>query len=923
LLVDDSTRDYNNVQGITYKEAADLMQQQEYIVGERAGKGFTSQDACIEFAHNNHMDVIVYMKSLGTYRSVNHRGDSLTHAEWKRLYKDILFYTYEDDNGDVRKAQYTADNYAQLSKARIYGEASDGKYTPLYYRDYFVPSGYFNSENGLFNIARPFNTFAKETHADTSAIHTLLRHLAGECYPHLLSWLRHKLIYPTQKTEVIPVFTGEQGTGKSTFGEVICKALFGKDNVIVSYQYDSTSRFNSDQADALVVCIEEKTQEDARNTSGALKSSATATQVRKENKGVDPYYQDSYTDFVLSTNEFVPVKFEGRGNQRRFMIMEVDPDFTRERSQLADEVFTKLYGYNARGERVGKGMIEDKAMIEQFKFELLNKANNVNYRDFPHTDAYQRCFNIPRTGEAVEVETTIKALAPFIKASLEQRKEVTRIVLKDDDGQLNVSDLDGVVADCNAIEFIAAKLGRNNRVAVCKALTFVDRQGRPYSPSVVERILLDMRTWLRDEYDLVLLGNTSAPARGFRGITTKLKHSPAAWFILKSEQDEDDKYYLDTLDDPIIRTNSNNTNSTIAVKEQGEEIDELRQREQPSSDNDTDSSPSTDMRHQNDQRQGERVKYNGQFLFDPAGEFETLNEILPEHIEACKSCSPSMTRCKACPHNRRKNNAAYIDTFLLEADAVPAQIEAMEIKRAEDTTRLKKESINAELFYKERLKIQDSEAERLFKAGTVCRVVYSGSKSIHLLIRVKDSPTNLEERAWLDAYLKATVSDRLIFDQSTKDPTRLTRSPITKERTTYYKDNKFKIIGTQRLLVEDWNNLYDINWRGIYEAWKAAPPTSYEQRGRMLPAKPIYHEATKSILTGDYFTNKRWTGIRQETFFPAYRLLRAMGYSHDELWKELDVQIDSYSKINERDYWRTRKSSEIIKSIDKEFDQDV
>ena len=92
----------------------------------------------------------------------------------------------------------------------------------------------------------------------------------------------------------------------------------------------------------------------------------------------------------MSTNEAVPIKFEGRGNQRRFMIMEANENFTREKSDRADQIFTKFYGYDAFGDKVGPGLIEDKAAIEQFKHDLWiqKNAEGINYRKFPHT-SYQ------------------------------------------------------------------------------------------------------------------------------------------------------------------------------------------------------------------------------------------------------------------------------------------------------------------------------------------------------------------------------------------------------------------------------------------------------------------------------------------------------------------------------------------------------
>ena len=128
----------------------------------------------------------------------------------------------------------------------------------------------------------------------------------------------------------------------------------------------------------------------------------------------------------MTTNKDVPIKFDGREDQRRFMIMEADEHFTRKESKLADEVFTKLYGYNAEMQQVGVPFQDDVDLIAQFKHELFTKADiaAVKLRQFPKTAAYNKCFTMPRTSEASEIESIMRALAPFIKASLEQNKVV-------------------------------------------------------------------------------------------------------------------------------------------------------------------------------------------------------------------------------------------------------------------------------------------------------------------------------------------------------------------------------------------------------------------------------------------------------------------------------------------------------------------
>jgi ABC-type oligopeptide transport system ATPase subunit len=870
----DGSDDKANVTGITYAEAASNVQRVEHAISLHVDKGFSSYDECAEFAREYHLDNVVYMKSHGDYRYVTHMGDALTRTAWALMYREVLFWTEEGERGEDVRKYWTPNSYAHVRAAKLYGEQSDGKYPALYSRNYFVPTGYYDEVTGTFNVARPITTFAEATGADTTDIHTLLQHIAGECYPHLLSWLRAKMIRPTVKTGVVPIFVGAQGTGKSTFGDCICTALFGEDNVIVTDQFDATARFNADNADALIVSIEEKMQDDRRNTSSNLKSRATAKKVRKENKGVDPIFQASYTDFIMTTNEVVPLKFDDRGNQRRFMVMEVDAEFTREQSRLADEVFTKLYGEDAAGEKVGEGLVRAKARVAQFKSELWEQKGfeGISYRNFPKTAAYDRCFNVPRTNEAVDIENILKALVPFIKETLATRT-VPNKIMTHHDGEQVATYLDDV-ASAYTIQFVQGYEGRAHRVAICRQEIFKEAgYNKPYAHSVVERVLLDMRPWLRTQ-GLDLLSNTMAPSKGFRYLQGKAKYAAAAWFMeYKDPLDQ----YRDAQDDERIEA----MKGTPAVA--------------------------------NGSRSGQRVRYNHRFVYDEDGEFETLNELKP-------GCT-----------DRRKENALYLDTFLLEADDTSALTEAYEVQKLGGMGLYKSEPWDAEAIYSERLKVQHAEARRLFDSGIACRLVYSGSKSIHILVRVKDAPYDMEQREWLDAYLKATLSDKLYFDKSTKDPTRLTRAPITRERVTNvmkydrvapdaFYDKAAKLVGMQRLLAEDWGRVYDIDWRPMYEAWCGMKASKYEERGRMLPSKKVYKDAACALLDGTFFTDRKFDGNRQQTFFPAYRILRAMGYTHDELWLEIGIQVSGYRKRDEIPYWLGRKTCRLVRSIDEDID---
>lgn len=841
---------YDNVYGVTFETAKKQMNLLQQGIMLQGSQGFETKADVASWASDHCLDKLVYVNMSHKFMCVSHKGELLQPSVYTDYYGQILYYkSIAEDK--VKRVVWSPSSFEYYDNAYIAAETSDGIHKPLYYRDYFVPTGYYNPEKDAFNVAKPFPVFAKETGRDTSHIYTYIEHVAGECAMHLLAWLRAKTLYPTTKTQVVPIIVSRaQGSGKTTFAEVICKGLFGKDNVLVTDQYDSQARFNADYADALIVCQEEKEETDKRNPAGTLKSRATATTIRKEQKGVDPIYQESYTDFIMTTNKDVPIKFDGREDQRRFMIMEADEHFTRKESELADEVFTKLYGFDADYNKTGLPFQEDKDLIAQFKHELFSRADiaAVKLRQFPKTAAYNRCFTLPRTTEATEIESILRALAPFIKASLEQMTVVKSI------GNDRITD---IIQYEGAIQFIPAYKEHTKFVALCRPLVFYDfGTNKPYAHSTVERSIYDCGPWLLADYGISIIPDMEPLLGGFTAVAGRYRTAPAAKFCLLSDVHKNPISHIQCKAEPVVKK----------------------------------------------ERLGQRFRVNKQFVQDENGCFETVNEMKPGTTSLAN----------------KTQNVQYMDTLLFESDSVSKANEVIEKEIAEQC---RQEVIKAEVIYKTRLSIQEKEAMRLFNDGIACRVVYSGAKSYHILVRVEDAPTTLEEYKWLHAYLCTTLSDKLDFDTSVADPARLTRSPLTLPRIST--NHGILIEGEQKCLAENFNHVCTIQWRELYEQWLNRPLKPYEKNGRKLvPTKQEYVDAMNALLEGTFWTDTVWDGRRQQNFFVAYRLMRILGYSHTDLWTDnlLFQNIDDYAKPEEIGYWRSRERSAIIRQIDEDVD---
>lgn len=850
---------YDEVYGLNYQSAEKGMRLIAESIQQQSGIGFATMDELKQWAHEHNLDKVVFSNMSHQFMCLSHKGELMLPSAFENYYGNLLFVE-EKQGSKVIATRWHPEGFEYYDKAYIVGEQSDGIHRPLYYRDYTVPTGYYNVERDAFNVAKPFPVFAEETGRDTSHIYTYIEHVAGECAMWLLAWLRAKMLHPTVKTQVVPIIVSRaQGSGKTTFAEVICKGLFGKDNVIVSDQYDATARFNADYADALIVCQEEKEESDKRNPAGTLKSRATATTIRKEQKGIDPIYQESYTDFIMTTNKDVPIKFDGREDQRRFMIMQSDESFTRKESSLADEVFSKLYGFDADYNRVGTPFSEDRELIAQFKHELFTRQDiaEVPLRQFPKTAAYKRCFTLPRTGEATEIESILRALAPFIKASLDQNKYVQEL-----DGQ-NITE---IIQYPGALQFMPAYKDNAKFIAVCRPLVFYELGSmKPFPHSTVERGIYDCAQWLRDEFGLGIIPDMEALPGGFTNVSGRYRTAASAKFCLYEELSKS----------PVQILKKMNTMTKSFSK-----------------------------------RNGVRFRVNSKFKPDQNGCFETVNELKVGTVSL----------------KNKTRDVAYLDTFLLESDEATLMQRQLEQARARAWKDENGEGvpIDATELYKERLNTALAVSKEMFDDGRVCRIVYSGAKSYHLLVRIADSPRTLSEYSWLHGWLCANMTRKLSFDSSTSDPARLTRSPLNLPRTsTAY---GLLVEGEQKLICENWGHIWKLDWRPLYEQWQGRPLKSYEHKSGkpFIPLAKEYQEAIEALLNPpEFWTSSKFDGNRQHLFFPAYRLLRGLGYSHEDLWNDgLIVKgVEQYKHPDEIGYWKSRGDSALIKKIDADIDE--
>jgi hypothetical protein len=160
-------------------------------------------------------------------------------------------------------------------------------------------------------------------------------------------WLAHKVREPWVPMVAIIMVAREYGTGRGTLGEILGK-LFGETYVkpcdfAMFTGSSAAARFNAMFADALIVLVNEATEEDGhrwharRSAYEALKSSVDpngTAQRRYEAKGQNAYFGPSAMSTIIATNNLDAIKLPE--NDRRFCVItnNDEPMTPEERDEL-------------------------------------------------------------------------------------------------------------------------------------------------------------------------------------------------------------------------------------------------------------------------------------------------------------------------------------------------------------------------------------------------------------------------------------------------------------------------------------------------------------------------------------------------------------------------------------------------------------
>ncbi|MFR9546039.1 MAG: primase-helicase family protein [Rikenellaceae bacterium] len=204
-----------------------------------------------------------------------------------------------------------------------------------------LDGGFIHSPNNIeyhqhvgdcWNLQKPTPQYEVQTdHCNT--IIKVIQHIAklSSSPDILLDYLQIAYCNPSQKLPVVVLTSKAQGTGKSTFFQIV-ELMFGGNTFIGSVD-DISGNFTAGWAHSQMICLEESST-DRRAQNDRIKYLTTTTQIKYEPKGVDPTPPPFFGKILIANNnEDSPIYLQD--TDQRYMVLRVakveeyDPNLMR------------------------------------------------------------------------------------------------------------------------------------------------------------------------------------------------------------------------------------------------------------------------------------------------------------------------------------------------------------------------------------------------------------------------------------------------------------------------------------------------------------------------------------------------------------------------------------------------------------------
>ena len=231
-------------------------------------------------------------------------------------------------------------------------------------------------------IISPFLTHVREIIANGN----------DELYNYMLNWISFILQNPAKKTKTVLVLTGEQGTGKNTFTDIICDLMKRYSVRNLTDFCELVGKFNPVvENNKLIICNEmSSTDSNLRLNFNALKSLITDDQIRVGDKFQPKRTVQNVVNLIVLSNFFDPVKVEG--GDRRYCVCEVSEEHKDDRAYF---------------ETIKSGCTEE-FYQNLFTFFMKRDVKGVDFTKIPKTEIRQALMESSRSSYELFIQDFIK-----------------------------------------------------------------------------------------------------------------------------------------------------------------------------------------------------------------------------------------------------------------------------------------------------------------------------------------------------------------------------------------------------------------------------------------------------------------------------------------------------------------------------------
>lgn len=238
---------------------------------------------------------------------------------------------------------------------------------------------FYDTDPKIFSYFRGYD-YKELDDYDENVISFYLNHIREniangneELYNYILNWVSYILQNPDGKTGSCLVITGEQGTGKNTFTDVICDLMkrYSVRNLTDISQL--VGKFNAVVENTKLIVCNEMASADAnlRLDENSLKSIITDSEIGVEDKFEQKRYVQNVVNLIILSNNFDPVKVEKL--DRRYVVCNTNDSHANDQDyfETLRKSFTEEFYQNL------------------FTYFMKRNLDGVNIRTLPNTEAKQ------------------------------------------------------------------------------------------------------------------------------------------------------------------------------------------------------------------------------------------------------------------------------------------------------------------------------------------------------------------------------------------------------------------------------------------------------------------------------------------------------------------------------------------------------